>query len=458
MSEDNVRALREAIKISPDNLPLRQLLADGLCGLGRFEEAEKEYTVALAMEPGNEKLQVGLAGVFYQLGKYSHALVIAEDLVKKSQPQPKALLLLARLLLNDGNLDKARQRYREAVAADSSLMDESFAERLGTTSSPTLAPSTSSPSPERVRVGAEAPSDDDALDDAAEFFEENLERDTINFAEIGGMDDVKDQIRMKIIHPLKNPEIFKAYGKKTGGGILMYGPPGCGKTHLARATAGEINARFLAVGINDVLDMWLGNSERNLHELFEQARRNTPCVVFFDEVDALAASRSDMRHSGGRHIINQFLMELDGVKSSNEGVLILAATNAPWHLDSAFRRPGRFDRVIFVPPPDLGARAAILRILLRGKPIDNVDFQHIASKTDKFSGADLMAVVDTAVERKLDQALKTGKSQPITTKDLEQSLKTVRPTTSEWFSTARNYALYSNQGGAYDDIVKYLKL
>ena len=240
--------------------------------------------------------------------------------------------------------------------------------------------------------------------------------------------------------------------------ILLVGPPGCGKTHLARATAGEIKARFLAVGISDVLDMWLGNSERNLHELFEQARRNTPCVVFFDEVDALAASRSDMKHSGGRHIINQFLMELDGVKSNNEGVLILAATNAPWHLDSAFRRPGRFDRVIFVPPPDQTARAAILRILVRGKPIDNIDFQHIAAKTDKFSGADLMAVVDTAVERKLEQALKSGKSQPITTKDLEQSLKTVRPTTSEWFATARNYALYSNQGGAYDDIVKYLKL
>ena len=148
----------------------------------------------------------------------------------------------------------------------------------------------------------------------------------------------------------------------------MYGPPGCGKTFLSRATAGEVQARFLSVGLSDVLDMWIGNSERNLHELFQQARRNKPCVVFFDEVDALGASRSDMRHSGGRHLINQFLSELDGIEANNDGLLILAATNAPWHLDNAFRRPGRFDRIVFVPPPDQPARASIVQLMLSGKP------------------------------------------------------------------------------------------
>lgn len=234
--------------------------------------------------------------------------------------------------------------------------------------------------------------------------------------------------------------------------------PGCGKTFLARATAGEIKANFLNVGINDVLDMYLGESEKNLHEIFETARRNSPCVVFFDEVDALAASRSDARKSGGRQAINQFLMELDGIESSNEGVLILAATNAPWHLDSAFRRPGRFDRIIFVPPPDNKARADILRLTLKGKPVEDIDYELMAKKTEKFSGADLFAVVDQAVEAKLAQAMKEGIPKPITTKDLESSARNVKPSTAEWFATARNYALYSNQGGAYDDIVKYLKL
>src|SRR5213075_502681 len=179
----------------------------------------------------------------------------------------------------------------------------------------------------------------------------------------------------------------------------------------------EIKAGFLAVGINDVLEMWIGQSERNLHELFERARAEKPCVLFFDEVDALGASRADLRQSAGRHLINQFLSELDGVKSSNEGVLILAATNAPWHLDSAFRRPGRFDRVLFVPPPDAPARAGILRLHCKGKPAEEIDFDHLGKKTDHFSGADLKAVVDAAIERKLQEALKAGVPKPLTTKD-----------------------------------------
>jgi SpoVK/Ycf46/Vps4 family AAA+-type ATPase len=181
-------------------------------------------------------------------------------------------------------------------------------------------------------------------------------------------------------------------------------------------------------------------------------------VLFFDEVDALAASRTDLKTSGGRHLINQFLSELDGVEHSNEGVLVLAATNAPWHLDPAFRRPGRFDRILFVPPPDAPARASILRLLCRGKPVQDVDYDHIAKKTENLSGADLQAVVDLAVEAKLREAMKTGIPKPLVTKDLLTAAGTVRPSTREWFSTARNHALYSNQGGIYDDILKYLKI
>ncbi|MGD9856606.1 MAG: 26S protease regulatory subunit, partial [Planctomycetaceae bacterium] len=219
-----------------------------------------------------------------------------------------------------------------------------------------------------------------------------------------------------------------------------------------------INAGFLSVGINDVLDMWIGNSERNLHGIFEQARRSKPCVLFFDEVDALGARRSDMRTSGGRHLINQFLAEFDGANATNEGLLILAATNAPWHLDPAFRRPGRFDRVLFVPPPDGPAREDILRILCDEKPTDNIDYRQVAKKTEKFSGADLKAVVDLAIESKLQEAMREGTVRPLTTKDLVAAAKRHRPTTDEWFSTARNHALYANQGGVYDDILKYLKM
>lgn len=238
----------------------------------------------------------------------------------------------------------------------------------------------------------------------------------------------------------------------------MYGPPGCGKTHLARATAGEVKATFLSVGINDVLDMWIGQSEQKLHGLFQTARDNTPCVLFFDEVDALGASRTDMRQSAGRQLINQFLAELDGVEFSNDGILILAATNAPWHLDAAFRRPGRFDRILFVPPPDFKACEEILKVMLRDKPVDNVEASVLAKKAKGFSGADVKAVIDWAVEEKLKEAMKSGVPEPLRTRELLRAFKAVRPTTKEWFATARNYALYSNQGGLYDDILDYLNI
>lgn len=442
---DPLQTLRDALKHSPDNLPLREHLAQSLVNLGRLDEAEQEYKQAIALAPNAMAFRVGLAEVYYRQSKNSASLVVVEDLLKKPDTPASAIVLHAKLLFRAGDVDRAVRQYKAGVEQDPAVADLEFAGRLG--------------------IGAD-PEDSDVVDGRIHVGMETeggmpgaeIERPRVNFNDVGGMDGVKDEIRMKIIHPLQHPELYKAYGKTIGGGILMYGPPGCGKTHLARATAGEVKAGFIAIGINDVLDMWLGNSEKNLHELFEQARRNRPCVLFFDEVDALAASRADMRQSSARALINQFLAELDGVKTSNEGVLILAATNAPWHLDSAFRRPGRFDRILFVPPPDLPARASILRILCQGKPIADIDFEYLAKKTEHFSGADLKAVLDVAIEGKLREAMKAGMPKPLTTKDLTNAASSLKPSTREWFSTARNYALYSNQGGTYDDILKHLKL
>jgi SpoVK/Ycf46/Vps4 family AAA+-type ATPase len=271
------------------------------------------------------------------------------------------------------------------------------------------------------------------------------------------MESVKEEVRLKIIHPLAKPDLYRTYGRTIGGGILLYGPPGCGKTFLAAATAGEIQAAFLSVGLNDVLDMWLGQSEQRLHAVFAEARRVAPAVVFFDEVDALAAKRSDLRQSAGRGVVNQFLAELDGVRTSNEGVLVLAATNAPWHLDDAFLRTGRFDRVIFIPPPDATARAAVLRLQLRNRPQEGIDVDAIAAATDGFSGADLRAVVETAIDARLSEAIRTGEEHPITHQDLLAAVKGVRPSTREWFQTARNYVAYANASGLYDDVAAYMK-
>jgi len=446
--DETIDALRNAVRISPENMPLRRALAETLLAHGRYEEAEREYKSALALAPQDAGIKLALAGAYFQQDKNSAAMVIVEELLKTSAT-PKTLVLHAKLLLRAGETDYAVRQYKRAVQEDPAAADNNFAARLGIPSSQDSLQSSDEVYEGRIRSAAgEAESETKA----------EIERPKISFKDVGGMDALKEEIRLKIIHPLQHPDLYKAYGKSAGGGILMYGPPGCGKTHLARATAGEIKAGFLSVGINDVLNMWLGNSEKNLHELFEQARRNRPCVLFFDEVDALAASRTDMRTSAGRHLINQFLSELDGVGADNTGVLILAATNAPWHVDPAFRRPGRFDRVLFVPPPDAPARAAVLRIMLTGKPVEEIDHDYLAKKSDGFSGADLKGVVDLAIERKLQQAIKEGIPKPLSQKDLAAAAGAIKPSTREWFATARNYALYSNQGGAYDDVLKYLKL
>ena len=430
---------------SPENMPLRRHLAESLLGAGRFEEAAREFRDALAKWPNESLLKIGLARAFSQMGKDSEAIVIVESLLTRDDTPGAAYVLHARLLARAGEVDRAVRAYKRGVEIDPAAADLELATRLGIGAS----------EGEVVDGRVRAARGDDGEEGPAEV---EVERPKISFKEVGGMEALKEEIRLKIIHPLTHPEIYKAYGKKVGGGILMYGPPGCGKTHLARATAGEIKAGFLAVGIHDVLDMWIGNSEKQLHGIFEQARRSAPCVLFFDEVDALGASRTDMRTSGGRHLINQFLSELDGVEASNDGVLVLAATNAPWHLDSAFRRPGRFDRIVFVPPPDAPARAGILRILCQGKPMGDVDFDHLGKKTEHFSGADLKATIDVAIEDKLKDALKDGVPRPLSTKDLAAAAAKVKPSAREWFGTARNYALYANQGGLYDDILKYLKL
>jgi SpoVK/Ycf46/Vps4 family AAA+-type ATPase len=448
-ADDTIDALRNAVRISPDNLPLRQALAETLLAQGRFDEAEREYKQAVSLAPQDTAIRLALANVYYQQDKNSHALVIVEDLLKTSSPSGKTLILHAKLLARAGEADYAVRQYKRGIEADPAAADSTFAARMGISSAEEPVHDTDELFEGKIRNAAE---DTDAAPKA------EIERPRISFKDVGGMEQLKDEIRVKIIHPLQHPDLYKAYGKTAGGGILMYGPPGCGKTYLARATAGEIKAGFLSVGINDVLNMWLGNSEKNLHQLFDQARRNRPCVLFFDEVDALAASRADMRTSAGRHLINQFLSELDGVAASNEGVLVLAATNAPWHVDPAFRRPGRFDRILFVPPPDAPARAATLRIMLANKPQEQIDFDALSKKSDAFSGADLKGVIDLAIEKKLQQAIKEGLPKPLTTKDLLIATGAIKPSTREWFATARNYALYSNQGGAYDDVVKYMKL
>lgn len=284
----------------------------------------------------------------------------------------------------------------------------------------------------------------------------DVENSDVRLADVGGMDEAKARLEAAFLAPMRNPELQQFYGKKLRGGLLMFGPPGCGKTFLARAVAGELSASFVHVSLVDVLDMWLGTSERNLHELFEVARRNSPCVLFLDEIDALGQKRTNLRSSAMRTTVNQLLEELDGVSASNDGLFVLAATNQPWDVDPALRRPGRFDRTVLVLPPDEKARVAILAGQLRDRPAAGIDVHGLARRTDGFSGADLVHLCETAAERALMDSVRSGTTRDIGPRDFEEALREVGSSTGPWFDSARNVAMFANQHGEYDGILTYL--
>ncbi|MDA0567457.1 ATP-binding protein [Streptomonospora sp. S1-112] len=277
----------------------------------------------------------------------------------------------------------------------------------------------------------------------------------VTLADVGGMETVKERLHAAFLAPMRNPELQRLYGKSLRGGLLLYGPPGCGKTFIARALAGELGADFLSVGIADVLDMYLGQSERNIGGVFAQARRRAPCVVFLDEIDALGRRR-DHGTGAGASVVHQLLLEMDGVNADNEGVFVLAATNQPWEVDPALRRPGRFDRTVLVVPPDAPAREAILRYHLRDRPIENIEVDTLVRGTEGFSGADLAHLCDSAAERALLDSAASGEVRLIQMADFEAALTDVRPSTETWLETARGVAMFGNQAGAYDDLVAYL--
>lgn len=284
---------------------------------------------------------------------------------------------------------------------------------------------------------------------------------TLRLADVAGLADVKSHIEAAFLTPLRNPQLRARYGATMRGGLLLYGPPGCGKTHIARAVAGELGARFIAVGLADVLSRWMGESENNIAELFTYARSQAPCVLFFDEIDALGRARAGLGRSASalRGVVNQLLAELDGVSSDNEGLFVLSATNAPWDVDGALRRPGRFDRAVFVEPPDTVARVEILRMNLDRLPVDpGIDLEALAGRTASFSGADLAHVCRTAAQSALVDAARTGAGdRAIGTADLESAVADTTPSTGRWFNSARNVVLFADSAGEYAPLAAYMK-
>lgn len=435
MKNEVLQNLLDALAISPGNIPLRLQVATLLLDNELYTEAGRQFQQILENSYGNLEAKIGLAACYTESKKYSAALIIYEQISDELPLTDQ--VRYAKCLVAEGSTEQAIELYERMMADHPGFYDEALDAQLRIPVVPTY----------------DYAEDEGGLPEDEAYF---LQKPDLRFADVSGMEEAKREISLKIIEPLRHPELYAAFGKKAGGSILLYGPPGCGKTFIAKATAGEADAKFICISLHQILDMWQGKTEKNLHDIFEIARRNAPCILFIDEMDALAANRSDVKGHALRQVVNQFLIELDGVAASNEGVLVLAATNAPWCIDAAFCRPGRFDRTIFVAPPEKAARVHLLKAALKEKPVGKIDVQKIATATDNYSGADLKVVVDMVVEEKLEESIAAGAVQPIETADLLKAVQRHQATTLQWLALARSYATQAGERGLYTDMMRYL--
>ena len=447
-------SLRKAVEAIPDDVPLRVHLATLLMQAGQRDEAIRHVGAVLQRDPGNAEALALLqqparpadgAGGAGEAGEAGPAAPPAPR-EASGPPADTAPGPSAPPASQEGPGPGERRGFgdkRDRKEDKHSDFDWSQAESELRDVLPPMF------------VGSEGTDAEGAAAEAVDAYD--AERSTLKLADVAGMNQVKERLEAAFLAPMRNPELRKLYGKNLRGGLLLYGPPGCGKTFIARAVAGELGARFMAVSFADIIDMFVGQSERNIHELFEIARRNAPCVLFLDEVDAIGQKRSQLRNTPMRSAVNQLLLELDDVGGGNEGVFLLAATNHPWDVDSALRRPGRFDRTLLVLPPDGTAREAVFRYHLRERPVAGVNLGRLAKLTDGYSGADIAHICETASERALLDSIHRGEARMIGQPDLEAAITEVKPSLGAWFDTARNVALFANEGGAYDDLAAYLK-
>ncbi len=357
------------------------------------------------------------------------------------------LLILIKSMLKLQQKDEAIKLYKETCQSNPSLQND----EIDTILNIKTIVDTNTPTKQKLKVV-------DKIDFAEITDLTKYKQNSTDFSDVVGLENIKKQIHKKIILPFQKPSLFQRFKKKVGGGVLLYGPPGCGKTLLARATAGECNASFFNIELSDILDMYIGESEQKLHAIFEKARAETPSVLFFDEFEAMAGKRETNRNSSINNIVSQFLTELDGFSQNNSGVLVLASTNVPWSIDSAFLRPGRFDRMFFVPPPDKSARQGILEHHMKERPKeDDINYSMLAAKCKGYSGADLYNLVEMAADEAIEESIETNKDIKINFEHFKEALEFSNSTTIEWLTTARNYARYANDGGRYNDVLKFIQ-
>ncbi|MBU0762600.1 MAG: AAA family ATPase, partial [Candidatus Altiarchaeota archaeon] len=279
----------------------------------------------------------------------------------------------------------------------------------------------------------------------------------INFSNVAGMHAVKEKLKEGIIYPIAHPELSKKFGTKGGGGVLMYGPPGCGKSYIMRATVGEAGVDFFSISTQDIIGDDIDAAAKRIDDIFSEARASSPAILFFDEIDALGGSRKSGQSGSEHRLVNQFLQNMDGVGASNENVMVIGSTNAPWDMDPALRRAGRFTTQILIPPPDNEARIGMIKTHIKGRPLaQDINIERLAELTDNYSSADVTAICDEAAKIPWRESIHGQEGRPIQMLDFQKALEERESSLLPWLRLAEKQLRESGESDIFPELADYV--
>jgi SpoVK/Ycf46/Vps4 family AAA+-type ATPase len=416
----------------------------------KFEEAIDFYSQAIKLDPIYSNAYFNRALSYAIISKYAEATRDAEKVLDLEPDSCDAPFVMGVINEYQMKYEEAKEWYEKSLKANPDYMQaKTKLEDLKAKMSQPKGVSKPSKevSVEQEEVGGKTVSEEGQIK-SVKWYTSN-----ISFNDIVGMKKEKEAIYDNIILAIKKPELLRAYGKKLGVGVLFYGPPGGGKTYLVKAIAGETKSNMIIARINEIVDMYAGNTEKNLHAIFEQARKHTPCIIFFDEIDAMGMKREGGGDQMGymRMAVNAFLQEMDGVETNPEGIFVIGATNQPWDMDPALKRSGRFGEQIYFPPPSYMTRKSAFKYNTRKMPLSKfINFGRLARATMGFSQADIAEICDKAALIPAVEEDRTGKKRPVKMSDFIRMIRLHGSTLDEWYGMVRKEIIHKTETQVVD--------